>query len=69
MISFRDCRRDTSLFNLPFRGLGIEVISIPGKLDRLPIPSCRQSLLIEFLTELILSGTNALMGTGPSRRI
>jgi hypothetical protein len=32
MIPFRACRRDTSLFNLPFRGLGIEVISIAGKL-------------------------------------
>ena len=32
MIPFRACRRDTSLFNLPFKGLGTEVISIPGKL-------------------------------------
>jgi hypothetical protein len=32
MILFQACRRDTSLFNLPFRGPGTEVISIHGKL-------------------------------------
>ena len=32
MIPSRACRRDTSLSNLPFRELGIEVTSIPGKL-------------------------------------